>query len=382
VGLLGFVVQLACVAILVRAGVHYLVATAAAVETAVLHNFLWHERWTWRDRRSEGPVACLTRLTRFHVLNGGISLVGNLVLTALFVRAFGMHPLLANASAVAACSLLNFLASDRLVFSRPAGAVLVALALVVPVSSAEASGPSPDTESAWRAYEARVDARHRAASATGTFFVQEQGSGTDWLARVRRGETVIRQAGHGPQAVPDARVHHWAGAVFVPGVTLDELLARLHDQAGRESDLYDDVLESRLLDHDPDRFRIFMRIRRESVLTLTYDTEHEVRYRRFGDRATGTSVATRIAEVADAGTPRERVLAPGQDRGFLWRLNAYWRYEQVPGGVLVECESLTLSRQVPSLVRAVVSPLVDRVARESLERTLLAVRAALARHGS
>jgi hypothetical protein len=141
--------------------------------------------------------------------------------------------------------------------------------------------------------------------------------------------------------------------------------------------LYDDVLESRLLDHDPDRFRIFMRIRRESVLTLTYDTEHEVRYRRFGDRATGTSVATRIAEVADAGTPRERVLAPGQDRGFLWRLNAYWRYEQVKDGVVIECESVSLSRSVPLLLRPFVTGTVERIARESLEKTLVSLRAEL-----
>ena len=63
-----------------------------------------------------------------------------------------------------------------------------------------------------------------------------------------------------------------------------------------------------------------------------------------------------------------------EDNGFLWRLNAYWRYEAVPGGVLVECESVSLSRPVPMLLRAVANPIVDRIARESLTNTLVSLR--------
>jgi hypothetical protein len=90
-------------------------------------------------------------------------------------------------------------------------------------------------------------------------------------------------------------------------------------------------------------------------------------------------VATKIAELAEVGTPREREKPPGSDRGFLWRLNAYWRYETVPGGVLIECESVSLSRSVPLLVRPFVTGTVEGVARESLERTLAGLRAALTR---
>lgn len=115
VGVAGFALQLGLLAALLFAGVHYLVATALAVEAAVLHNFAWHERWTWRDRPATGRSR-LARLWRFHALNGLVSLVGNVALMRVLVGAFGMPALPANLIAVLACSLVNYLASDRLVF--------------------------------------------------------------------------------------------------------------------------------------------------------------------------------------------------------------------------------------------------------------------------
>jgi putative flippase GtrA len=117
VGLAGFVLQLGVLALLLHAGVHYLVATALAVETAVLHNFLWHERWTWRDRPATGRGR-LARLARFHALNGLVSLVGNVALMRLLVGTLGVPAIPANLLAVVACSLVNYVASDRIVFER------------------------------------------------------------------------------------------------------------------------------------------------------------------------------------------------------------------------------------------------------------------------
>ena len=117
VGLIGFVLQIAVLAALMRAGVHYLAATAIAVEAAILNNFLWHERWTWRERAAVGH-ARLAQLGRFHVLNGLVSLVGNLLLMRLLVGSLGAPAIPANLVAVIVCSLINFLASDRVVF-RP-----------------------------------------------------------------------------------------------------------------------------------------------------------------------------------------------------------------------------------------------------------------------
>jgi putative flippase GtrA len=115
VGLAGFGLQLAVVWALTRwAGVPAPLATAAAVEAALLHNFFWHERWTWRDRRrQDGPL--LNRLLRFHLANGLVSLVGNVAIVGALA---GVRPVAANAIAVGICSLVNFAAGDRFVFSR------------------------------------------------------------------------------------------------------------------------------------------------------------------------------------------------------------------------------------------------------------------------
>jgi putative flippase GtrA len=118
VGVLGFAVQLAVLALLVRLGVHYLAATALAVEAAVLHNFLWHERWTWGDRPVRGRER-LGRLWRFHAVNGAVSLVGNVVLMRLLAGALGVPVVPANLAAVLGCAAVNYLAGDRAVF-RPA----------------------------------------------------------------------------------------------------------------------------------------------------------------------------------------------------------------------------------------------------------------------
>ena len=98
-------------------------------------------------------------------------------------------------------------------------------------------------------------------------------------------------------------------------------------------------------------------------MTVLYDTEHEVSFRRISaDWATSESVATRIAE------------SDGRDRGFLWRLNSYWRYSQEGRDVRIQLESLSLSRDVPFLVRSIAEPVINRIARESVSRTLSSVR--------
>jgi hypothetical protein len=125
---------------------------------------------------------------------------------------------------------------------------------------------------------------------------------------------------------------------------------------------------------------VYLRLKRTRIVTVVYDTEHDVTFRRLGPaRATSVSIATRIAEVEDPGTPGEQTRTPGDDHGFLWRLNAYWRYEQVQDGVIAECESISLSRSVPFVLRAIAGPLIEGTARESLEQTLTALREAAVR---
>lgn len=115
VGVLGFVLQLGLLALMLRLGMHYLAATAVAVELTVLHNFLWHERWTWKDRPA-GAGDRARRLWRFHATNGLVSLAGNLVIMRVLVGLLGMPPIPANLVSVLACAIVNFTASDRFVF--------------------------------------------------------------------------------------------------------------------------------------------------------------------------------------------------------------------------------------------------------------------------
>jgi putative flippase GtrA len=119
VGAMGIVVQLAVLALLVD-GFHmnYLPATALAVETAVLHNFIWHERFTWKDRASGGARDAAMRLLRFHAGNGVVSILGNLALMRLLVGTLQLKYLLANGITIAVCALLNFVVSEWFVFRQ------------------------------------------------------------------------------------------------------------------------------------------------------------------------------------------------------------------------------------------------------------------------
>ena len=119
VGLFGIGVQLLALVLLKSfLGLNYLVATVAAVETAILHNFVWHERWTWSERTRSRAGMVFDRLIRFHLTNGTISIGGNLVLMWILVSKARLHYFLANIMSIATCSIMNFLASDRFVFRR------------------------------------------------------------------------------------------------------------------------------------------------------------------------------------------------------------------------------------------------------------------------
>jgi putative flippase GtrA len=124
VGALGIVVQLTTAAVLVEVlGLHYVLATMLAIELSVLHNFAWHERWTWAPDRTEGgeESGILLRCLLFHAGNGCVSLVGSLALLPLFVGGLHLHYLAANLLAIAATGLLNFVIGDRVVFTAGRG---------------------------------------------------------------------------------------------------------------------------------------------------------------------------------------------------------------------------------------------------------------------
>lgn len=117
VGAIGMAVQFAILALLTIAfSVHYLVATAVAVECTVLHNFAWHERFTWADRKLRSGRTVAARLLHFNLTTGAVSICGNLALMRVLVGAAHAPLLAANCLSVAACSLVNYLLNDRWVF--------------------------------------------------------------------------------------------------------------------------------------------------------------------------------------------------------------------------------------------------------------------------
>ena len=194
----------------------------------------------------------------------------------------------------------------------------------------------------------------------------------------RAGMVVEPLAGSGAENIRDGVVHDWLGAVFVPGVTLERALAVLQNYDAHKVSFAPEVTESRLRRRDGDFFQVYLRLRKHKLITVVLNTEYDITYRRVSPaRVASRSYSTRIAEVEKPGTASERELTPGDDHGFLWRLHSFWRFEERDGGVYVEFEAVSLTRDVPRIVSAFVTPIVRQLPRESLEMTLLNLRRAL-----
>jgi putative flippase GtrA len=381
VGALGIVVQLGVLAGMVQGlGLHYLLAAPIAVEAAVLHNFLWHERWTWADRSRGGSWGTLRRFLLFNLSNGALSILGSLVVMRIMVGAFAVNYLLANMISIAICSVINFFASDRVVF-RPATVIpflaFLSLGMSLPINAAELK---PETLRAWNAYVEAAELRMARELSSGKGFLA---SDFQFGAALQRSEivagkipvTLMSSDSTGKRIrIPGGMVHHWLGTVFIPGTTIQEILRRVQNPDARET-RQEDVLASRILERSPNSLRLYLKLQRSKFVTVVYNTEHLISYVDYGGgRASSRSIAVKIAEVDRPNTKEEREKAEGHDCGYLWRLNSYWRYEQIDGGVMVECESISLSRTIPALIAYFIRPLIDGVARESMNRTLSAMR--------
>ena len=198
-------------------------------------------------------------------------------------------------------------------------------------------------------------------------------------ARIRNGEIPVEALNGGrPAPVPGGLVHDWIGGVFIPGVGLQDVVKLLQDY-NRHARIYQpEVLASKLLSRDGDRFHTYLRLKKKKVLTVVLDTEYDIRWIHLGPRrAACRSLSTKVAEVEEAGTGQEREKPPGEGHGFLWRFNAYWWVSERDGGVYLECRSISLTRDVPRALAWLINPIVSGLPRESLVHTLERTRAAL-----
>jgi len=176
---------------------------------------------------------------------------------------------------------------------------------------------------------------------------------------------------------PHGLIHHWVGAVFIPGVTMAATLKVVQDYDHKQDD-YPEVVRSRLLHREDNHFQAYMRLQEHRVITVTLDAEFDVTYTERDERHWfATSRSTRVRQVQDAGQPGERDLPEGDGGGFLWQLDSYWHYVEQDGGVYVELEAVSLTRDVPAGLGWLIKPFITSVPRESLESTLKSTRKAV-----
>jgi hypothetical protein len=255
---------------------------------------------------------------------------------------------------------------------RHAVAVLVLLA----VAPARAAELKPATVAAFDRYVRATEARMAGELSASDRFIR--------AGRLTPGELLIERLrthdGGKEIDVPDGLIHHWVGVAFVPGATVDRAVALLQDY-DRHADIYKpNVARSKTLSRDGDVFRVYLRFFMKKVIAVVVNSEHDARFfRPARDRAHSRIYSTRIAEVESPDTSREREKPVGNDSGYLWRLYSYWRFLERDGGTYVQCESISLTRGIPTGFGWLIGPFVTSIPRESLTFTLETTRATLAK---
>jgi len=209
------------------------------------------------------------------------------------------------------------------------------------------------------------------------------------LGDLRNGELVIERLRARPGGrdvdVPGGMIHHWIGTVFIPKATAAAAVRLLQDYDHHAAIYAPTVARSRVLSHSAsraplsgapaDEFTFSLRFVMTKVITVVVDGEHQARFAWLGPgRARSWIRSIRLAEVSGAGTSAEREEPVGKGGGYLWRLNSYWRFDERDGGVYLECESISLTRDIPFGLGWAVGPFVTSLPRESLEFTLQTTR--------
>ena len=176
--------------------------------------------------------------------------------------------------------------------------------------------------------------------------------------------------------IKDGLIHDWAAGIFVPGGTVDKSLAVLQDYEGYKKLYAPQVSESKLLEHKGNKFRVYLKLNKsKGLISAVLDSEYEVEYKPLGaNRWSKLSRSTKMNEIQFG-----KVQPVGTGVGFLWRMNAYWVIEPRPGGVYLECRSISLSRDIPPGLGWMIKPMVTNLPRESLRDTMTATAGAMGR---
>jgi hypothetical protein len=194
------------------------------------------------------------------------------------------------------------------------------------------------------------------------------------------GEIVISPLGDShPLSVPHGLIHHWIGAVFIPGATIQDLAAVVGDY-GRYSEVYRPTLvKAELLDStaDEQKFSILW-VQRVLLVTAAYYTELDSHNFTLNSRqGYMTFSTTRVQQIENYGEKDERRLEPDEGSGYLWRLVSFARFEERDGGLYLELEVIGLSKDLPGSLRLLLRPVIDRVPRQALTAKLEQTRQAI-----
>lgn len=237
----------------------------------------------------------------------------------------------------------------------------------------------PHTTAAFDRYAASTEARFASELRPGGTFLYVDGLQPDArkssYEQLKQGEILVEKLETKlPDVsadIPDGMVHHWVGLVFIPGVTLANTLPVVQDY-DHQAELYKpDVIASRVLGHEGSDFKIFLRLYQKKFTTVVFNSEYDIHWGRVdAGKMYSNSISTRIAEVKDADQPEGEEHPVGTGHGYLWRLNTYWRFEEKDGGVYLQCEAVSLTRNIPFVLRWLLRPLVTAIPKQSLNRAL------------
>jgi hypothetical protein len=268
---------------------------------------------------------------------------------------------------------------------RGAAPAVVALALT---AASPATDLNPAAMQAFERYARLTEARieKETSGAAPLLWVDRKPAAqrSPLMNQLGRGEVVVSSMktrdGNAEIDVPDGLIHHWIGTVFMPNVKLDRVIAFVQDYPRYPAVFAPLIQEARVLRQSPDRFDVMMRTWGKKVLEVVIEADYAVEYRRLGPTKVYTrSVATNIHEIQSPGTASQTRVPAAKSRGFLWALNTYCSFEERTEGTYEQCESISLSRNAPLLVRPIVNPIAQGLPRETLSFTLGKVRAGVSK---
>ncbi len=234
----------------------------------------------------------------------------------------------------------------------------------------------PETMKGYQAYIQSLEPRlnQQNASSQGFLWIDKSAARRQ---QVRDGEVATEQV-KAPD-VPGGLIQHWIGGVFIPNVTIDQVVKIDQDYNHHKVIYAPEVADSKLLSRNGNHFKVFLRFRKHKVITVVLDSYHDVDYQTLAPgKLFSRSISSKIQEVKNPDEPGEKVLPVGEGMGFLWAMNSYWRMQERDGGVYAECEAVTLARNVPAGLGGMIGPIIHSLAAESLTSTLETKRKALA----